>query len=231
MRLPWAGHDHVSIHAPTRGATVGRGRDQDAPLCFNPRAHAGRDTQCIEPPFSPVAFQSTRPRGARRPSSTRRQRTRMFQSTRPRGARHAREGPLLAMLPFQSTRPRGARRHNYELAARMPWFQSTRPRGARPDPAARRRASAAVSIHAPTRGATHRLRAPDFPGRVSIHAPTRGATVGRNTVPGATYKFQSTRPRGARQDPDEVFAEIEDVSIHAPTRGATRERPAAAGSG
>ena len=54
---------------------------------------------------------------------------------------------------------------------------------------------------------------------VSIHAPTRGATR-LGVVVGHRVQFQSTRPRGARQnaggDPWNVL-----VSIHAPTRGAT----------
>ena len=33
----------VSIHAPTRGATCIRGRAFCSEVCFNPRAHAGRD--------------------------------------------------------------------------------------------------------------------------------------------------------------------------------------------
>ena len=99
---------------------------------------------------------------------------------------------------------------------------------------------------------------------VSIHAPTRGATcrkgsqeeahtgfnprahAGRDAVPCRTicrWKFQSTRPRGARQPavdsgPDpQLFqstrprgarlsgvmgmSNVSSVSIHAPTRGAT----------
>ena len=75
----------VSIHAPTWGAT-GFGEYQDkelefqstrprgarlqshnrcrALLCFNPRAHVGRDIFLILRP-STILFQSTRPRGAR----------------------------------------------------------------------------------------------------------------------------------------------------------------------
>ena len=55
-----------------------------------------------------------------------------------------------------------------------------------------------VSIHAPTRGATHQIPT-SLPGVVvSIHAPTRGAT-----------------------DRGSLDYNVEEVSIHAPTRGAT----------
>ena len=63
----------------------------------------------------------------------------------------------------------------------------------------------AVSIHAPTRGATHtaiRNHGADL-HEVSIHAPTRGAT----------------RAKAARRS---RLCHRGQVSIHAPTRGATR---------
>ncbi len=82
-----ADHRHVSIHAPTRGATVDSarnryicsrfnprahaGRDRPYPFpaspppCFNPRAHAGRDLRAVRSAFAGGVFQSTRPRGAR----------------------------------------------------------------------------------------------------------------------------------------------------------------------
>ena len=77
-----------------------------------------------------------------------------------------------------------------------------------------------VSIHAPARGATRKTAFPACHTPVSIHAPARGATVFfdyMRQLPqvsihaparGATAevldcretaKFQSTRPRGARQ--------------------------------
>ena len=102
-----------------------------------------------------IAFQSTRPRGARRCGARRYCMGGKFQSTRPRGARpqelqlHALKGK------FQSTRPRGARLESKEkldcnnisfnprarvgrdllvlpLGIHNLLFQSTRPRGARP---------------------------------------------------------------------------------------------------
>ena len=121
-------------------------------------------------------------------------------------------------------------------------FQSTRPRGARRRCIGGLPVPCAVSIHAPARGATRRRVESDTGRRVSIHAPARGATrrrvesdTGRRVsihapARGATpnhghyerlLRFQSTRPRGARQYAPCAFHEFQTVSIHAPARGAT----------
>ena len=106
-----------------------------------------------------------------------------------------------------------------------------------------RRMQAVVSIHAPARGATGRLRFCLRQLIVSIHAPARGATdapqrpaarefsfnprarEGRDFSDAAiqkrTFVFQSTRPRGARQRRETVLDGNRGVSIHAPARGAT----------
>ena len=76
----------VSIHAPTRGATVA----QDVARVAN-------------------MFQSTRPRGARPKPQVLIGCRVVFQSTRPRGARPAAPDLLSGTRRFQSTRPRGAR--------------------------------------------------------------------------------------------------------------------------
>ena len=88
--LPLSTHNRnkeISIHAPTRGATVGisvgiiftlfqstrpRGARQKRRRCqvggrhFNPRAHEGRDAFAVMQVDDLDLFQSTRPRGARR---------------------------------------------------------------------------------------------------------------------------------------------------------------------
>ena len=55
-----------------------------------------------------------------------------------------------------------------------------------------------ISIHAPTRGATHTQRALSSTFRISIHAPTRGATFDFDYEDCIDEKFQSTLPRGER---------------------------------
>ena len=98
-----------------------------------------------------------------------------------------------------------------------------------------------ISIHAPTRGATgSSIYITRYPC-ISIHAPTRGATK-KITGGDLIMQFQSTLPRGERQQQDQCHSrncnfnprshegsdlahalsgcEV-DISIHAPTRGAT----------
>ena len=164
---------------------------------FNPRARVGRDDIGRVCGQVELQFQSTRPRGARRPESRTTPAWQRFQSTRPRGARRGRYGvperggvsihapawgatfermPGKLAEEFQSTRPRGARLGKHTPLASSYLFQSTRPRGARP---------------APDGG----------PGSSSGFNPR--ARVGRDTpitAPVASRMgFQSTRPRGARR--------------------------------
>ena len=121
-------------------------------------------------------------------------------------------------------------------------FQSTLPRGERRQDAGRCSAVHWISIHAPTRGATHLLPQreissvfqstlprgerpasanPAFASFViSIHAPTRGATA----VSGDSIVFSwisiHAPTRGATME-YLLINSIKIISIHAPTRGAT----------
>jgi len=58
-----------------------------------------------------------------------------------------------------------------------------------------------ISIHAPTWGATllHRVE-PLVDEVISIHAPTWGATVAFQVPSDSSASFQSTHPRGVRQN-------------------------------
>ena len=56
---------HVSIHAPARGATLQLLRHAGQSGCFNPRARTGRDRWWSSSNLPLPAFQSTRPHGAR----------------------------------------------------------------------------------------------------------------------------------------------------------------------
>ena len=167
-----AGDLTVSIHAPTWGATAlivavdqfrefqfTRPRGARRDLCrnrrkncrFNSRAHVGRDTP-PPPNWRNLTFQFTRPRGAR-PSDDR---------------------SILRDIRFQFTRPRGARRNVHVPLAKLCCFNSRAHVG---------RDSRPYEIE---------------PGRaVSIHAPTWGATPRRLKSP-PPRRFQFTRPRGAR---------------------------------
>jgi len=121
---------------------------------FNPRAHAGRDEALGIVIGADLAFQSTRPRGARRPqltvyaeppvvsvhAPTRGATSAPASSALPPGrfnprAHAGRDASSPAKPPtpppFQSTRPRGARRVREADRRSQALFQSTRPRGAR----------------------------------------------------------------------------------------------------
>ncbi len=100
---------------------------------------------------------------------------------------------------FQSTHPHGVRQTIPSEPPSAKRFQSTHPHGVRHKLSCRYSDLAAVSIHAPTRGATGKRGTQASHQTVSIHAPTRGATKQGDNIPQSQY-----------------------VSIHAPTRGATR---------
>ena len=187
---------------------------------FNPRARVGRDKLATLTAPIIAGFQSTRPRGARPMSRAVTSTGARFQSTRPRGARpspslyrirrwsfnpRARVGRDRATpsrphlrLQFQSTRPRGARQYLSRSRNKPSLFQSTRPRGARLNVIFDDFAAQSVSIHAPAWGATSSKRSNQPCRRVSIHAPAWGATIELFSFLWAGYRFQSTRPRGAR---------------------------------
>ena len=143
----------ISIHAPTRGATK-----PDCKL------------------VATVLFQSTLPRGERLLSSPQMHRITRFQSTLPRGERRhevqqqtqvrdfnprSHEGSdcgkglqRSTTLLFQSTLPRGERLPIPQRQSERILFQSTLPRGERRSRSVYSLCHYAISIHAPTRGAT-----------------------------------------------------------------------------
>ena len=122
---------HVSIHAPTRGATPSyansnrqrkwfqsthpRGvrqvlfSERLTKTGFNPRTHEGCDNILTKLTFQIKKFQSTHPRGVRQHKSQAVRLTEKFQSTHPRGVRHDMLLKNRQHLVFQSTHPRGVR--------------------------------------------------------------------------------------------------------------------------
>ena len=121
-------------------------------------------------------FQSTLPRGERLQIFTQKTRSREFQSTLPRGERLISASTHSSTVQFQSTLPRGERRGVHRHSLNRYVFQSTLPRGERHsdccfvigvigfNPRSHEGSDIAV-ILSPTYIA------------VSIHAPTRGATA------------------------------------------------------
>ncbi|ABB24162.1 conserved hypothetical protein [Pelodictyon luteolum DSM 273] len=139
---------------------------------------------------------------------------------------------------------------NLTNPAYLPRFQSTRPRGARHSRTNFNLKRITVSIHAPAWGATEPIHRGARSGRVSIHAPAWGATMIVADESDA-FKFQSTRPRGARPMRSVRWRRIFSfnprarvgrdsacaiklnhrvVSIHAPAWGATSPLPSPAPS-
>ena len=190
--------DTVSTHAPARGATCSVVAAQDNDL----------------------RFQLTRPRGARLVRAFAFAEPDLFQLTRPRGARpelividdlgkgfnsRAREGrdrphPYAYRGRQVSTHApaRGATVRSYapqedeEVSTHAPARGATRRRR-------RSRRRLKVSTHAPARGATIARAAEGPSSDVSTHAPARGATGRLRPCRAAAWKFQLTRPRGARR--------------------------------
>ena len=207
---------HVSIHAPTRGATCCNGREV---LPAGVSIHAPTRGATVIPQHTGL-FTSFNPR----PHEGSDVRWHPWCSRRccfnPRPHEGSDEGDALQwqLHGVSIHAPTRGATHGADVYGHDGWFQSTPPRGERQrDASGKSRAD--VSIHAPTRGATssclristisrfnprpHEGSDTTFSPRrkhavVSIHAPTRGATqFAKNT------------------------AHLDDVSIHAPTRGAT----------
>ena len=153
-----AGAGRVSIRAPVRGATPGV-RRRAGRRRFNPRPRAGGDAMAhIDEGVYGLLFQSAPPCGGRH---TKRllQLRQLFQSAPPCGGRLCRSPPPLQRGPFQSAPPCGGRR-----AAGPPPRPRARDRF-NPRPRAGgdtaddfRVIGAVVSIRAPVRGATPRIR-------------------------------------------------------------------------
>ena len=126
-------------------------------------------------------------------------------------------------VPLNYFNPRSRKGSDYtglQEIAEVYEFQSTLPQGERPADAAAESAGAAISIHAPARGATGIAYYCRRRGKISIHAPARGATMvtvqpinvmvyfnprsrkGSDNVRGADtlfcLQFQSTLPQGER---------------------------------
>ncbi len=125
----------VSIHAPAWGATSIRRCCLRRAGGFNPRTRVGCDWWGMEDGPSVKVFQSTHPRGVRRPRrAASRRLPKLFQSTHPRGVRHR------AAVPCRGTRTRvsihapawGATLYVRPLLSSVLRFQSTHPRGVRP---------------------------------------------------------------------------------------------------
>ena len=163
----------VSIHAPTRGATL---RDKPIVLLLGVSIHAPTRGATVRRHYliSAVTFQSTHPHGVRLASG------------------YLQE----ASGWFQSTHPHGVRRKDSDVYVMPSVFQSTHPHGVRPLTDRQRRYEQSFNPRTHT-GCDCELCTGQKSHVVSIHAPTRGATPPRN-FKAVNRKFQSTHPHGVR---------------------------------
>jgi len=231
----------VSIHAPTRGATprnhcsafnkrfnsrahAGRDLRQIDGVAglidkrFNSRAHAGRDLRRLAAPPFPRRFNSRAHAGRDLPCAIEHLKRAVSIHAPTRGATIL-SLPGRSLSPFQFTRPRGARRGAWRTLSTTFCFNS-RAHAGRDGCAPGAAHAVDVSIHAPTRGATHQAVWHLARAGVSIHAPTRGATTPSPSIPSPVPVSIHAPTRGATGVQIRGHRRTR-VSIHAPTRGAT----------
>ena len=168
----------ISIHAPTRGATIRLSLAVTAKRFQSTHPHGVRPLSACGLYTWLSLFQSTHPHGVRRSTrSTNRPRLLAFQSTHPHGVRRRLPGIKARAAKFQSTHPHGVR-HGYwmYLGATAKYFNPRTHTG----------------CDALTRGRCGGYSA------ISIHAPTRGATIVLVKIELVRLQFQSTHPHGVR---------------------------------
>ena len=150
---------------------------------------------------------------------------RTFQSTHPHGVRRQCNHKDHFADLFQSTHPHGVRQKLTPSVVEKSEFQSTHPHGVRHNQQKQAIAKYAVSIHAPTRGATtfDKIRK----GSICSFNPRThtGCDFRVGPYTQTWIEFQSTHPHGVRLANAYNTNYNVLVSIHAPTRGATREPP------
>ena len=125
--------------------------------------------------IQPLKFQSTLPRGERRHEVQQQTQVRDFNPRSHEGSDCGKGLQRSTTLLFQSTLPRGERLPIPQRQSERILFQSTLPRGER-----RSRSVYSLCHYA-----------------ISIHAPTRGATT-KDSIKRSSNIFQSTLPRGER---------------------------------
>ena len=193
-----ADKSNVSIHAPTWGATRPLVRHLRFRFQFqstHPRGvrHSFQAFMIIK-----KMFQSTHPRGVRLLTSSATEGISLFQSTHPRGVRQDQYDKRVKRRQFQSTHPRGVRLPlgcNTTLPCLC--FNPRTHVGCDPRPETIQQNPICFNPRTHVGCDFHRHRRPRHPA-VSIHAPTWGATW-ICFQPGLPISFQSTHPRGVRR--------------------------------
>ena len=175
--LVWAWPIRVSIHAPVRGATLVLGVELIRAEGFNPRARAGRDIISSPSGMSCDGFQSTRPCGARLRGQILRHPMPPSFNPRARAGRDIWGANFLQPLCCFNPRARAGRDlSTIEMVSLCARFNPRARAGRDQLDAGGGELLVEVSIHAPVRGATGRRQLRRLTISVSIHAPVRGAT-------------------------------------------------------
>ena len=165
---------------------------------FNPRSHEGSDGLTWNYELYTQAFQSTLPRRERPVTSLWKKSTRLFQSTLPRRERHI---EFIVLKTFEDDfNPRSHEGSDYVIIFGL------------------RRA--AISIHAPTKGATTAFSTKALFTEISIHAPTKGATP-PSFCSHLTVRDFNPRSHEGSDGYEYLQSSEHNISIHAPTKGAT----------
>ena len=121
-----------------------------------------------------------------------------FQSTLPQGERLPSHMALTGMVHhFNPRSHKGSDEFGLETALRH-WNFNPRSHKGSDIPSSTSCGETEISIHAPTRGATHSPCSGIPLCPISIHAPTRGATYGSKPSR-LKIRFQSTLPQGERR--------------------------------
>ena len=216
-------HGTVSIHAPARGATSSSSALPPRRTCFNSRAREGRDRYLFGAGVAVATFQFTRPRGARPFSRPQARVPDCVSIHAPARGATVTKFVFIALGSFNS-RAREGRDHCTRVFTERGWGFNSRAREGRDFRLVhRRRRIAAVSIHAPARGATLPPERHQSLSRGFQFTRPRGARHGEKNSLFPFRGFQFTRPRGARPISLMYSRETFGVSIHAPARGATQE--------
>jgi len=192
----FAAFDHVSTHAPARGATVVPAPGKDSKWCFNPRTRTGCDLKTRYPICAIQGFNPRTRTGCDGTPSPPAHRHSVSTHAPARGATLQAKAQEYLDTQFQPTHPHGVRHYRWNHIAPH------------------------VSTHAPARGATWQESATTGTTQVSTHAPARGATWQESATTGTTQVSTHAPARGATVCAG-FAGETPHVSTHAPARGAT----------
>ena len=164
-------------------------------MCFNPRTHEGCDFEDFQGQYQLSSFQSTHPRGVRLSISINLFGVRSFNPRTHEGCDNLKR-VRKRFLMFQSTHPRGVRLIVFTDKKCIVSFNPRTHEGCDQAMLEVQKAHT-VSIHAPTRGATHRdWLLPDPEKFQSTHP--RGVRLRDGAKFTVNFQFQSTHPRGVR---------------------------------